>query len=219
MRRLIAIGGGVAVVVLVFGVAQLVLPGIAAQQLRDRLSKNGRVLSVSVSAFPAIELLWHDADKVVVRMASYRSGTGHLNSLLDEAGGVGALTASATVLTDGLLTVHDATLVKHGDELTGTARVTEADLRAAVPFIDDVVPVASSGGQLTLRGTATFLGVSATVDATVSAQNGKLVVSPDVPFGGLATVTLFDDPHVQVQGVSASPTPGGFAVTATARLG
>jgi len=218
MRRLIAIGGGVAVVVLVFGVGQLVLPSIAAQQLRDRLSKNGRVLSVSVSAFPAIELLWHDADKVVVRMAGYRSGTGHLNSLLDEASGVGSLTASATVLTDGLLTVHDATLVKHGSELTGTARVTEADLRAAVPFIDDVVPVASSGGQLTLRGTATFLGVSATVDATVSAQGGELIVAPDEPIGGLVTVTLFSDPHVQVQGVSASPAPGGFTVVARGRI-
>jgi hypothetical protein len=218
MRRLIAIGGGVAAVVLVFGVAQLVLPGIAAQQLRDRLSKNGRVLSVSVSAFPAIELLWHDADKVVVRMASYRSGTGHLNSLLDEAGGAGSLTASATVLTDGLLTVHDATLVKHGDELTGTARVTEADLRAAVPFIQDVVPIASSGGQLTLRGTAALpiLG-GVTADATVSAQDGNLVVTPDIPLIG--AITLFSDPHVQIQGVSASPTPGGFTVTAQARIG
>jgi hypothetical protein len=218
MRRLIAIGGGVAAVVLLFGVAQLVLPGIAAQQLRDRLSKNGRVLSVSVSAFPAIELLWHDADKVVVRMASYSSGTGHLNSLLDEAGGAGSLTASATVLTDGLLTVHDATLVKHGDELTGTARVTEADLRASVPFIRDVVPIASSGGQLTLRGTATLpvLG-GVTADATVSAQDGELVITPDIPLIG--PITLFSDPHVQLQGLSASPSPGGFTVTAEARIG
>jgi hypothetical protein len=217
MRRLITIGGAVAVVVLMFGVGQLVLPGIAAQQLRDRLSKNGRVLSVSVSAFPAIELLWHDADKVVVRMASYRSGTGHLNGLLDEAGGVGSLTASATVLTDGLLTVHDATLVKHGGELIGTARVTEADLRTAVPFIRDVVPIASGGGQLTLRGTATLpiLG-GVTADATVSAQDGELVITPDIPLIG--SITLFSDPHVQIQSVSASPTPGGFTVVARGRI-
>ena len=47
------------------------LPGIAAQRLRDRLSRSGRVLEVKVEAFPAIELLWHQADRVVVRMASY----------------------------------------------------------------------------------------------------------------------------------------------------
>jgi hypothetical protein len=215
---MIAIGVA-AIVLLLLVLAQLFLPGIAAQQLRDRLSKNGRVLSVQVSAFPAIELLWHDADKVVVRMASYSSGTGHLSSLLDEAGGVGSLRASATVLRAGLLTVHDATLVKHGDELTGTARVTEADLRAAVPFIDNVVPIASTDGQLTLRGTATVpvLGVKATADATVAAQDGRLVATLDVPF--IPAITLFSDPDVQIQGISASPAPDGFTVTAQGRIG
>jgi LmeA-like phospholipid-binding len=217
MRRLVAIGVAV-LVLLVLVLAQLFLPGIAAQQLRDRLSKNGRVLSVQVSAFPAIELLWHDANKVVVRMASYSSGTGHLSSLLDDAGGVGTMRASATVLRAGLLTVHNATLLKRGNELTGTAQVTESDLRAAVPFIDNVKPVASSDGTLTLSGTGTLFGFTATVDATVAAQDGKLVVAPDVPFGGLVTVTLFDDPHVQVEGVSASPSSGGFSVSAQGRM-
>ena len=86
----------------------------------------------------------------------------------------------------------------------------EADLRAALPILTSVTPVASSDGRLTLRGTATLFGLSATVDATVSAQDGKLVVVPDVPFGGLATITVFSDPRIQVQGVSASPVPGGF---------
>jgi hypothetical protein len=217
MRRLIAIGVGVGVVLLLV-LVQLFLPGIAAQQLRDRLSKNGRVLSVQVSAFPAIELLWHDADKVTVRMASYRSGTGHISSLLDEAGSVGTLNASVGVLTDGLLTLHDATLTKRGNQLTGTASVTESDLRASIPILENVEPIASSDGQLTLRGTGSFLGVSATVDATVAAQDGKLIVSPDVPFGGFLTLTLFDDPHVSVESVSASPASGGFTVTAHGRV-
>ena len=110
--------GVVATVLLLVVLAQLFLPGIAADQLRDRLSKNGRVLDGPVSAFPAIELLWHDADKVVVRMASYHSSTGHLSSLLDEAGGVGTLDAAANVLTAGLLTLRNASLSKRGDELT-----------------------------------------------------------------------------------------------------
>ena len=81
-------------------------------------------------------------------------------------------------------------------------------------FLDNVEPVASGNGRLTLRGTASFLGLTATVDATVAAQNGALVVAPDVPFGGIATLTLFNDPHVQVQSVSAATVPGGFRVTA-----
>jgi hypothetical protein len=217
MRRIavLAIAGAV---VLLLVVAQLVLPAVAAQRLRDQLAKSGHVLSVHVAAFPAIKLLWHHADKVVIRMASYRSASTKLGGQLAQAGDVGTLDASTAVFTSGLLTVRNASLHKRGDELTGTASVGLQDLRAAVPFLDNLQPIASGGGQLTLRGSATLLGVTATVDATVAAQEGRLVVAPNLPFGGLATVTLFDNPRVAVQGVSASTDAGGFTVTATGRL-
>jgi hypothetical protein len=217
MRRLGALGVAALVVVLLV-VAQLVLPGIAAQRLRDRLGRSGRVLEVQVSAFPAIELLWHHADSVLVRMASYRAAPSDLPGTLDQTGVVGSLRVSAQIFQDGLLTLHDASLIKQGNQLAGSATVNESDLRVAAPFLQSVTPVASSDGRLTLRGTATLLGLSATVDATVSAQNGKLVVAPDVPFGGLATITLFSDPRIRVQGVSATPVPGGFAVRGSAVL-
>ncbi len=213
MRRiavLVAAGG----VLLILVVAQLVLPGIAAQRLRDQLEKSGTVLEIKVSAFPAIKLLWHRADSVVVRMGSYRSGVGHLGSTLAGSSDAGKIDASAQQLEVGPLTLRNATLQKRGSELTGAATVTEADLRSAVFFLDNVEPIASGNGQLTLRGTASFLGLKATVDATVAAQNGALVVAPDVPFGGIATLTLFNDPHVQVQSVSATTVPGGFRVAA-----
>jgi hypothetical protein len=70
------------VVVVALVVAQLVLPGIAAQRLRDRLSRSGRVLEVTVQAFPAIELLWHQADRVVVHVTNFRATPGHLGSTL-----------------------------------------------------------------------------------------------------------------------------------------
>ena len=217
MRRIIALATAGAILLLLV-IAQLILPGIAAQRLRDRLSRNGNVIDVQVSAFPAIELLWHQADRVVVRMGRYRSSTGHLSSLLDQAGNAGTIDASASELHSGLLTLRNATLRKRGDELSGSASVTEADLRAAIPILDGVQPVSSSGGRLTLRGTATVLGATISVDATVSAVNGALLVQPDVPFGGLATLTVFSDPHLAVQTLSASPTPDGFSVSARARL-
>ncbi len=217
MRRIAALATA-GVVILLLVVAQLVLPGIAAQRIRDQLSKSGKVLEVTVSAFPAIELLWHQADKVVVRMANYRSGSGKLGSLLDQSADVGTLDASAAELTTGLLTVRNATLHKRGNVLIGSAGVNESDLRSAVPFLQSVTPVASSNGQLTLKGTATLLGVTATVPATVAAQNGALLVQPDVPFGGLATITIFKDPHVEVQSLSATPTASGFSVSARGRL-
>jgi hypothetical protein len=217
MRRIIAIAtAGVVILVLVVG--QLVLPGIAADRLRDRLSKSGNVISIEVHAFPAIELLWHHADRVVVRMGSYRSAAGPLGSLLSETSDVSSLEASAAEFDSGLLTVRNAALRKRGNQLVGTALVTEADLRRSIPILQSVVPVTSTDGGLALRGTASLFGVTATVDATVSATDGKLVVAPDVPFGGFATVTVFSNPHLEVQSVGATPAPGGFRVTATGRL-
>jgi hypothetical protein len=218
VRRLwlIAIVGAVVALLVL---AQLVLPGIAERRLRDRLAHSGVVERVHVAAFPAIELLWHRADSVQVRLRSYRAvGTSNLASLLAQTGDAGSVDASADTLDTGLLTLHDATLRKRGAELTGSARVTEADLRAALPIISNVSPVASGSGGLTLRGTATVLGISATVDATVQVQDGRLVVVPDVPFGGLATVQVFADPRVQLQSVSGAPTADGFTATAQARL-
>jgi hypothetical protein len=216
--RRIAVLATAGVVLLVLVLAQLFLPGIAAQRLRDDLEKSGTVLEVKVSAFPAIQLLWHHADSVVVRMGSYRSGVGDLGSTLAGAVDAGTIDASAQQLEVGPLTLLGGTLRKRGSELTGAATVTEADLRSAVFFLDNVEPIASEDGRLTLRGTASFLGLTATVDATVAAQNGALVVAPDVPFGGIATLTLFSNPHVDVQSVSATTVPGGFRITAGGKV-
>jgi hypothetical protein len=195
-------------------VAQLVLPGIAAQRLRDRLSRSGRVLEVKVEAFPAIELLWHQADRVVVRMARYHSTPGHLGTALAQTSDTGSLYASVRQLQTGLLTLSNATLTKRGNELAGSASVSEADLRSAIPFIQGVTPVASGDGKLVLRGTA--FGVTA--DATLMAVNGKLVVQPNVPILNFFTLTVFSDPHLAVQGVAARPTRGGFVLSGRGRL-
>ena len=217
MRR-IAVLTAAGLVLLVLVVAQLLLPGIAAQELRDDLEQSGTVLEVKVSAFPAIKLLWHKADSVVVRMGRYRSGASHLGGTLGRAADADSLDASAQELDVGPLTLRNATLRKRGTELTGSATVTEADLRSAVFFLDNVEPVASGNGRLTLRGTASFLGLRTTVDATVAAKDGDLVVAPDVPLGGIAAITLFDNPHVQVKSVSATNVPGGFRVSAGATV-
>src|SRR2546421_9968047 len=79
MRRIAA----AAVLVVLAGLvaAQLLLPGIAENRLRDRLARDGHVDSVHVSAFPAVKLLWGHADRVTVHMASVRTGTGRLSPL------------------------------------------------------------------------------------------------------------------------------------------
>ena len=216
MRRIVI--GLAALVVAVLVIVQLVLPGIAADRLRDRLARSGHVLQVQIHAFPAIELLWDHADKVVVRMDTYTSNPGHFGSLLDEAAGVGTVDASANRLQAGPLILHAASLRKRGDQVTGTATIENAELQAALPILTAVGPVASAGGQVVVQATASAFGLSVNLQVVVSARDGKLVVAPNVPFGGLATITLFDNPHLAVDSVSAQPVPGGFTATASAHL-
>lgn len=208
-----------AAVLALLAVCQLVLPGIAAGRLRSMLSRSGSVRSVSVSAWPAVELLWHRADSVTVSMRSWSAGAGRLDSQLGLLGDVGTLRASAGVVRVGALTVHRVSLVSSGAGIVGEGTVRETDLRRAVPFLRSVVPVTSSNGELVLRGTASVLGlIGGSVDATVQARRGALIVSPDVPLGGLATVTVFSAQGVRVTGVSASPARGGFVARVTGRL-
>jgi hypothetical protein len=220
MRRIAALVAAVVLVLVLLVVAQVVLPGIAAQRIRDQLSKSGKVIDVQVSAFPAIELLWHQADSVKVRMASYQSNGAHLSRLLAQSADAGSLDASAQVMTDGLLTLRNATLSKRGNTLTGSAQVQESDLTHAIPAIQSVTPIASSGGTLTLRGTANLPFIGAiTVPFVVQVARGTLLAAPDIPLvGGLATLQLFSDPHVYVQSVSAASSGGGFQVSARGTL-
>jgi hypothetical protein len=53
----------------------------------------------------------------------------------------------------------------------------------------------------------------------LAAREGKLVVQPyGIPLGGLFTLTVFADPRVDVEGVSADVASGGYEFTATAKL-
>jgi hypothetical protein len=218
VRRIAALAGPPALALAVLGALQLILPGLAADRLRQRLAKSGQVIEVRVSAFPAVELLWHHADSVVVRLASYRVGPSDLGGLLEQTGDVGSFEAFVGELDAGLLTLRDASLHKRGSELTGSAVVTQANLKAALPLVESVVPVTSGNGRLTLRATVSVLGVAASVDLTLQARDGTLVLTPNLPLGGLGTITVFASPRLYVEDVGGAPIAGGFSAFVRARL-
>jgi hypothetical protein len=218
MRRILAAAIVLAVLVVLAVVAQLVLPGIAENRIRDRLAHDGRVESVQVSAFPAVELLWGHADRVTVRMANVRAAVGRLGGLIGRTANAGRVDASTRELDVLTLRLRDARLRKRGNTLVGEATVTDAALRAALPPGFAVRPVASADGRLVLRGSVTLFGTTISANAVLLAQDGRLKIVPDVPFGGFATLTVFSDPHVHVDGVDARAVAGGFTVTARSRL-
>jgi hypothetical protein len=218
--RPLLVGVGVLAAVLgVLAVAQLLLPGLAARRLRDQLTHDGEVQHVTVSAFPAIELLWGRADSVTVHFTRLVATAGRTGDLLARASQTGRLLVSIDSLSEGPLRLHDVTVRKRSGELDGQAALADADLRAALPPGFAVAPVASGAGRLLLRAQANVLGIGLAADALLGARDGALVIQPvGVPLAELATLTVFSDPHLSVQSVGARSTAGGFTLTAVGQL-
>ena len=142
---------GLAVAALVGG--QLALPRLAERRITSDLSKSGHVTHVSVEAVPAIKLLFKRADRVEVEMSEVRAGTtGKLVKLLRRTGETKELKASAKLVTLGPLRLHDASLTKHHDELSGQATVSEQELAAALPAAAPPAPGRGSLGRAGARG-------------------------------------------------------------------
>lgn len=230
-------GAFVAGLLLLLALAQIVLPRIAVERLRSRLSAHGSVLAVSVSAFPAIELLWGQADSVTVRMGSYRDSPaagrprarGHkdsppaldrLGDFLASTGDTDSLDARAGSVQLGRLILEDAVLSKRGDQLAASGLLTRSRLQAALPRSLSLDPLASSGGSLLFRGGVELAGIHATTVARLRARHGALVVQPDVggAFPGFLSITVYRDPRVYVESISTRRTSGGWIVSAQARL-
>jgi hypothetical protein len=203
-------------VVVVLGLAQAILPRVARDQVRDRLAKHGTVEHVEVHAFPAIKLLWKSADRVDVAMASYRANsTADFADLLASLHSVGRADATIGAFALGPVRLTDASVRKRGDEVVGNATLGPSPVQAGPAGAFTIRPVGARGGELVLRGTA---GQLIAADLTLGAENGGLVVSPDVPFGGLVKLTVFSDPRVQVESIAARPQGSGYRVVTRARV-
>lgn len=199
----------VGALVLLVVLAQLLLPSLAAQQVRDRVARYGTVHSVSVSAFPAIELLWGKAGTVNMSAGTLSVPAGRLASLLWEAHGVTnvTLTADAATLTGVSslsqgLTLHDLLIKKRGTAVSASATLSQQQLNEALPSGFRVEPTASGGGQIEARASGGLFGIQASINVLVHPQEGRLVAEPTgFPLASLATVTLFSNPHLQMGSV------------------
>ncbi|HEY3866200.1 MAG TPA: hypothetical protein VGL54_08965 [Solirubrobacteraceae bacterium] len=195
-------------IVLVLVLAQLLLAGIAASRIRSRVGRYGTVKSVTVKAWPAVELLWGHVDSVDVQAGSLRLSAAQTAKLLGETRGVQTMRLTAESLKEGSLQLRDARLSKHGDALVAKAFAARADVQAALGSGVEVKLLRSGGGQVEVSVSGGLFGVRASVDAIAQAQEGKLVVHPlGFLLEGLK-LTLISAPHVYVEGVSASAAAG-----------
>jgi LmeA-like phospholipid-binding len=191
----------VAVVVLLLVLAQVFLPGVAASRIRKRVGRYGTVQSVSVSAWPAVKLLWGDADSVTVRARSLKTSAAQTAKLLWDARGLGDMKLTAQASQVGALKLSDVSLEKHGKTLSGQARMTDADVKAALPEGFDVQFVKSEGGQVEVQASGGLFGIAASVNAVASASEGRLIARPRGFLVEALQLTLFSEPHIYVEGV------------------
>jgi hypothetical protein len=200
-RLALCFAGGL---VLVLALTQALLPRLAASKISSRVSRYGKVQSVSVSAWPAIELLWGDAGSVHVRAKSLSLNPEQASSLLWEARKSSNVVVEAQSVQVGSLRLSDARLSKHGSALSAQALASEVDVREALPAGFSVQLVRSEGGEVEVQATGGFFGLSATVNAVAGAVEGKLVAHPLGFLIEALQLTLFSNPHVYVEGVGAS---------------
>jgi len=197
-----------ALVLLLMVLAQILLPGVAATRVRARVARYGPVHSVHVSAFPAVELLGGHADSVSVSAGTLTITPAQVASLLWEARMIGTLTVVAqggglrvAQLPNGL-EVSDVRMQKRGSSVLVSATMTQGQLQRALPSGFQVTPTASGEGEIEARASGGLFGLQASLTVLVRAAEGNLIAEPrGLPFGGIASVTLFTDPHLKVQSV------------------
>jgi hypothetical protein len=200
-------------IILALVLAQLFLPGIAASRVRARVGKYGTVRSVTVTAWPAVKLLWGSADSVTVRAGSLNMSTAQTVKLLGEARGVRDMRLTAESVREGPLSLSEASFQKHGDALRAQARASRADVEKALGEGVELRLLSSHDGQVEVSVSGGLFGVQASVDAVARAQEGKLVVHPTGFLLGGLKLTLIDNPRVYVEGVGASAVAGASGLS------
>lgn len=208
-----------ALVLVLLAAAQIALPRIAAARISSRVSRYGRVLHVSVSAWPAVELLWGDAGSARVSASSLSLSPAQAASLLWEGRGVSSLDVSARSVRLGRLALSAATLRKRGSELYARARTTQAAADAALGPGASVALLGSGGGRVRVQVAGSLFGVGASVAAVAEAEQGELIAHPQGLLLEGFRLTLFADRHVRVEGVEAAASgPSAYELGITALL-
>jgi hypothetical protein len=228
MRR--AGGGGrilrIAILLLVIAVAlltlaQLLLPTIAASTISSRIGRYGKVSSVTIKAFPAIKLLWGDADTVNVVARDLVLTPERTAALLHEARGAGKMTAQVESVKEGPLRLTGVRLHKNGAHVFAAGTISSTAVGEALPPGIAVKLLESGAGAVHVRVSGGLFGVGASVDAVARAESGKLVARPTGFALRAVRLTLFSDPRVEVEGVGASlaaKDASAYRLTMRARL-
>ena len=196
----------VAVAAISVALVQLIGPAVAAKVVKGKVGKYGTVKSVTVKAWPAVKLLWQEADEVDVDAGILTLSPGQAVSLLGEGKGTGTVHARARAVVLGGLRLTEVRFDKDGPELTAEATVSEQDIAKVLPAGVTVSLVGSENGEVRVEVSGGLFGFGASVEAVAKAEAGKLVARPVGLLGGLK-LDIFESRNVAVEAVEARTLP------------
>lgn len=223
MRRALLAAAGLSVLALI--AAQLFLPGLAEDNLRSELTKQGTGAEVEIKALPAVKLLFGHADDVKIDVGNLRTDEDggddgdSLSDLLAETSKTKQLDVHVDVLEDRLLRIENVRLTKDGDTLTAVVRLRKTDVDDALPaeleLVDREVP-----RGLAVAGSTDVFGELIEAEANIFADDdGNVVLEPsDDLLGDLVSVAIFEDDRVAVDSITARNSGDGYVVTVRGHL-
>jgi len=208
-----------ALLLVIAAVAQLILPGIAADRIADSLETHATGVRVSVSATPALELLFGRADHVSVHIDNLSPSAHHkgIGQLLNEISGTDQLDAVVQHALVGVLELQNIDLTKRGQQLVGHATVTQAAIENALPVALHIDATNPDVHTLLLRASTTIFGHTIAGTAAVKIEAGKLVIAPDNPLLAPLRLTLFSDSQLELTSISERSDGQRYTFAATAR--
>jgi hypothetical protein len=114
---------GIVLVAAVSLAAQVVLPGIAERRIADRLETGGGKADVSLSAFPAVRLLFGDGDRLRVKARRLRLDVGDDRRLLRRLDGFDAVRVRLRDTRVGPLELRSFVLDRPGERRDYTVQL------------------------------------------------------------------------------------------------
>jgi hypothetical protein len=150
-------------------------------------------------------------DALVKAAEQARFTGGDVDALLERLRATQHLDVHLPELRRGDVTLRDVVLLKDGPQASAQATVDEAAIAEYLPQGVSVRYDPKAGGEgIVFTGTTTLLGVKVPVTARALAVDGAVVVVPEgLPIG---RTTLFADPRLRVERLTAKRVKGGLRV-------
>ena len=186
---------GAAVAVLAIA-SQLVIPGLAASAIEDRLTDGGGEAEVSLSAVPAARLLFDDGDRLEISASDLDLELGQETDVFDRLDGFGEVEIAIADFAAGPMALDSFELVRDGAgpyRMTSRGEASPADLvavgaeslglpgggLAGLAFSDEPVPIELDVALISDDG-----------DYEVVSGGGTVAGIPAGPLAGLVTEAI-----------------------------